>query len=107
MSTRDNNGSDLHPQPVVPALLPVYPQILLFPLNALQILACSLLMGFGHQLRHKAAVMNLCIGVMGSALGLLCVALLHTLTARVFNSSGKPVLSCSSPVFNPWCRSMC
>lgn len=58
-STRYNSGSDLHPQLVAPALLPVYPQTLLFPLSALQLLVCSLLMGFGHQLRHKGAVTNL------------------------------------------------
>lgn len=52
--------------------------------------------------------MNLCIVFVGSTLGGLWVWFsCAPLTIRVFYSCGKPLLSCSSPMFNFSCCSTC
>lgn len=107
-ATRDNNGSHLYPQSVAAALLPVHPQMVLFPLNAWQLLACSLLRGMG---TAEGAVLNLCVcGVLRVNTFAECGSL-ATLTARALASIGEsPFLAaaalCSVPSTVP-CVNLC
>lgn len=57
-AARGNSDSHLYPQSVAPALLPIHPQMLLFPLNAWQLLASSVLRALGIA---EGAVLNLCV----------------------------------------------
>lgn len=99
-STSDSSGSEQHPQPKAPALLPVQ---ILVPLSALQLPAHSLSMGFGRQPRHKGAVNESLHRGCGWCSGSpwLNGVLLRTLTARIVDSARQAVLGRSSPMLGP------